>query len=161
MDRESNQGHARKTQRLSSTLQAQLSQTSSSKQRGKQPRWSRLPPPINLQWQRNGTKARPYRWRTFPRCDEERSVNVGGLRCQDDGLGLIVDILDIKKVDNQSKTIVLELLDRTVENVSRSRVVWAWKTKTKPDRLAKDLPMKLTEIFSNYNISKEDNLRHI
>lgn len=67
----------------------------------------------------------------------------------------------VKKVDIQYKTIVLEHLDRRVENASRNCEVLAMKTRTKPDILTKAQPMKLMEIDSDYKIVEEENVRYI
>lgn len=64
-------------------------------------------------------------------------------------------------VNEKAKNVVLERLERTVENVSPNRLFVVFKPKTGNDQIVNAQPMNLREIVCNYHTKHDDNLHHI
>ena len=67
----------------------------------------------------------------------------------------------VKKFYKDNKTVLLERPDKTVENVSRSRVVLAPKGLSSEQLLEATRPMTIHEVIADFPAPEQDNLRHI
>ena len=67
----------------------------------------------------------------------------------------------VKSVNNDAKTVVIEYNDRTVENVSRSRVVLAPEPQSMQELQEKTSPMTIHDIVTGLPAPEEDNLKHL
>ena len=67
----------------------------------------------------------------------------------------------VKSTDDRSKTVVIEYDDRTVENVSRSRVVLAPKGETPKETQDAVRPALISETISDYPVPESTNNQHL
>ena len=67
----------------------------------------------------------------------------------------------VKKVDKENKTVLLERPDKTVEKVSRSRVVLDPKGPSSEELLEATRPMTINEVIADFPAPEQDNLRPI
>ena len=67
----------------------------------------------------------------------------------------------VKKVYKENKTVLLERPDKTVENLSRSRVILAPKRASTKELLESRRPIIIKEVFADFHAPEQVNLRHI
>ena len=67
----------------------------------------------------------------------------------------------VKKVDKEAKSVLLERPDKTVEKLSRSRVLLAPKGPSSKQLLETTRAMNINEVIVDFHAAERDNLRHI